>query len=133
MSARSKKTSSVTRVTRETTSESSTPGRSPGRSRPPSPTVISRKQEKFELAGLNDRLAAYIDRVRYLENENHGLRLKIVGHEETVTREVTNIKALYDQELADARRLLDDTAKAKAKLQIDVDRFKAEAAEYKDK
>mgnify|MGYP003573967281 CR=1 FL=1 len=104
----------------------------PGR-RPPSPTVISRKQEKVELAGLNDRLAAYIDRVRYLENENAGLRVKITSHEETVTREVSNIKGLFETELADARKLLDETSKARARLQIEVDKYKSEAAEYKEK
>ena len=65
---------------------------SPGRVRPPSPVMVSRVQEKDELAGLNDRLAAYIDRMRFLENENRQLSTQIQSHEETVTREVTNIK-----------------------------------------
>lgn len=41
-----------------------------------SPTRHSRIAEKVELQNLNDRLACYIDRVRYLENENSRL-----GHE----------------------------------------------------
>ena len=32
--------------------------------------MVSRVQEKNELASLNDRLAAYIERVRQLETEN---------------------------------------------------------------
>ena len=69
---------------------------SPGRgARPPSPVMVSRVQEKEELAGLNDRLAAYIDRMRFLENENRHLTTQIESHEETITREVTNIKVWY--------------------------------------
>ena len=66
--------------------------RSPSRARPPSPVMVSRVQEKEELAGLNDRLASYIDRMRFLENENKQLSTQIESHEETITREVTNIK-----------------------------------------
>lgn len=95
--------------------------------------MVSRVQEKQELAGLNDRLAAYIDRVRFLEGENAQLSTQVRATEETIQREVTNIKALYEKELADARRLLDETAKEKARLQIEVGKYKADADEWKDK
>ena len=95
--------------------------------------MISRMEEKLTLASLNDRLAAYIDRVRTLENENRHLTTQIRSKEETVHREVTNIKALYEAELGDARRLLDDTAKEKATLQIEVGKYKSEADDWRDK
>ncbi len=41
-------------------------------------------------------------------------------------QERNNIKAAYEAELADARRLLDETAKEKAKLQIDAGKYKAQ-------
>jgi lamin B len=90
-------------------------------------------QEKTELASLNDRLAAYIDRVRFLETENSRLTKQITTHEETLHREVTSIKKLYENELSDARKLLDDTAKDKARLQIEVQKLKSENVELKDK
>ena len=137
MSGRVKRTTTTTTTVRQTTGGSSTPSQSrttsPGRNRPPSPTVISRLQEKTELASLNDRLAAYIDKVRSLETENARLSKLVSTQEETVTREVTNIKSLYETELADARRLLDDTAKDKARLQIEVGKLKTENAELRDK
>ena len=119
-----------------TAEEMSTPAqqaRSPGRFRPPSPTTISRIHEKDELAGLNDRLATYIDKVRQLENENDRLVRQIQTTESTVSRETSKIKGLYEGELADARKLLDETARDKARLQIDVGKLQAELKEMKDK
>ena len=82
MSSRvSKKTTVVTTSTRSGAagvSSPHTPAQSPrAAGRPPSPASISRIQEKDELAGLNDRLAQYIDRVRQLETENARLSTQV--------------------------------------------------------
>uniref|UniRef100_A0A8C5EHC3 Lamin B2 n=1 Tax=Gouania willdenowi TaxID=441366 RepID=A0A8C5EHC3_GOUWI len=109
--------------------EFATPSREAGRSAastPLSPTRISRLQEKQDLQHLNDRLAVYIDRVRALELENDRLTVKVSEKEEVTTREVTGLKALYESELADARRVLDDTAKERARLQIDLGKVEAD-------
>uniref|UniRef100_A0A8P4G5W5 Lamin-B2 n=1 Tax=Dicentrarchus labrax TaxID=13489 RepID=A0A8P4G5W5_DICLA len=109
-----------------------TPSREAGRSAastPLSPTRISRLQEKQDLQHLNDRLAVYIDRVRALELENDRLMVKVSEKEEVTTREVTGLKALYEAELADARRVLDETAKERARLQIDLGKAQAELEE----
>ncbi len=93
---------------------------------PLSPTRLSRLQEKTELQGLNDRLANYIEKVRHLELENNRLNLQITSSHETVTREVVSIKNLYEKELSDARRLLDETAKDKARLQIEANKLQVD-------
>uniref|UniRef100_A0AAX7UB68 Lamin B2 n=1 Tax=Astatotilapia calliptera TaxID=8154 RepID=A0AAX7UB68_ASTCA len=114
---------------------SATPSREAGRSAastPLSPTRISRLQEKQELQHLNDRLAVYIDRVRALELENDRLMVKVSEKEEVTTREVTGLKALYEAELADARRVLDETARERARLQIDLGKAQADLEEKKD-
>lgn len=98
---------------------------------PLSPTRHSRIVEKNELMNLNDRLAAYIDRVRHLENENARLTTEITCYRDTTTREVTNIKGMYEHELSDARKLLDETSKEKAKLEIDIKRFFEENEDLK--
>lgn len=100
-------------------------------SSPLSPTRHSRIVEKNELQNLNDRLAAYIDRVRNLENENARLTTEITCYRDTTTREVTNIKGMYEHELSDARKLLDETSKEKAKLEIDIKRFFEENEDLK--
>lgn len=109
-----------------------TPSREAGRSAastPLSPTRISRLQEKQDLQHLNDRLAVYIDRVRSLELENDRLMVKVSEKEEVTTREVTGLKSLYEAELADARRVLDETARERARLQIDLGKAQADLEE----
>lgn len=83
-------------------------------------------QEQEELQGLNDRLAAYIDKVRSLEAENNRLALQVKSTEEVIRREVTSVKTLYESELSELRKLLDETAKEKARLQIEANKYKAE-------
>ncbi|XP_020865285.1 lamin-B1 [Phascolarctos cinereus] len=99
-----------------------TGGRASGPATPLSPTRLSRLREKEELRELNDRLAVYIDKVRSLELEKSVLQLQVTEHD----RELTGLKTLYETELADARRALDDTACERAKLQIELGKFKAE-------
>ncbi|XP_034281718.1 lamin-B2 [Pantherophis guttatus] len=98
---------------------------------PLSPARLSRLQEKEELRHLNDRLAHYIERVRALELENDRLLLRVSEKEEVVTREVTGIKALYEAELGDTRRALDETARERARLQIEAGKLRAEFEELR--
>lgn len=93
--------------------------KSPGRGFFQSPNVRTRIQEKEELSDLNDRFATYIDRMRFLEHQNTKLTAEITTSKESVTREVANVKSLYETELSEARKLLDDTAKEKALLQLE--------------
>ncbi|XP_046746706.1 lamin Dm0-like isoform X1 [Diprion similis] len=135
MSKASKKTivtsSSVSSVQSPTPSTSTPVGRRPGS--PLSPTRYSRLQEKQDLQNLNDRLACYIEKVRHLEAENSRLTREVQTSQETVTREVTNIKSMYEHELSDARKLLDDTSRERAKLEIDTKRLWDDNEELKNK
>ncbi|XP_062327580.1 lamin L3 isoform X3 [Osmerus eperlanus] len=84
-----------------------------------SPTRLSRVQEKEELSHLNDRLAAYIERVRQLENDKSSMLLLLEEKEESKNREMGNVRRLYEEELADVRMSLDALASERARLQID--------------
>ncbi|XP_033850301.3 lamin-A [Acipenser ruthenus] len=98
---------------------------------PLSPARITRLQEKEDLCELNDRLAVYIDKVRSLESENAGLRLRVSESESIVSREVSGIKLAYETELADARKTLDSVAKERARLQLELAKVREEHKELK--
>ena len=53
--------------------------------------------------------------------------------EETRTREITSVRGMYDKELSHARKALDETAKDKAKFEIEAERHKTNAQEMKGK
>ncbi|XP_069749098.1 lamin-B1 [Narcine bancroftii] len=93
---------------------------------PLSPTRLTRLQEKEELRHLNDRLAVYIDKVRWLETENSGLQLQLAEREEVTSRELSGLRTVYESELADARKSLDDTAKERARLQIELGQLRGD-------
>jgi len=98
-----------------------------------SPTRFSRIQEKHELQNLNNRLAAYIDRVKYLETENSKLTHELHSSQEVTTREVSNVKVLFESELDDLRNALDREAKQKSRLELENRRKILEVEELKTK
>jgi lamin B len=99
-----------------------------GRS-PVSPSRVSRLQEKEDMQNLNDRLAIYIETVRRLETDNNILRAQASRYEENSQKEVLEIKTLYENELDETKRLIDELARDKARFEIDMNKHKAEAEE----
>ncbi|TKS69435.1 Lamin-L(III) Lamin-B3 [Collichthys lucidus] len=83
------------------------------------PSCLSRIQEKDELRHLNDRLANYIQRVQELESERSFILSQLEEKEESKSREMGNVRRLYEEELADVRKSLDGLAGERARLQID--------------
>lgn len=80
---------------------------------------LSRVQEKDELRHLNDRLANYIQRVQELESERSSILFQLEEKDESKSREMGNVRRLYEEELADVRKSLDVLAGERARLQID--------------
>jgi len=97
----------------------------PTRVRSTTPLVTTRVAEKNELASLNDRLVVYIDRVRHLEAANERLTKVCSEQEESSRQELSGVKAIYDRELAEARRLVDQLAHEKAKYQLEASKLQS--------
>ncbi|NWR67168.1 LMNB1 protein, partial [Bucorvus abyssinicus] len=98
-----------------------------------SPTLITRRQAKDRLRGLNDRLVVYIDKVRSLEMEDSVLRQQVSQREGMSSREVSALKAVYEVKLAETRQVLDDTSRERSKLQIDLHRIRADHGQLLDR
>jgi len=122
----SRRSPSISKNSADKTPQSATSLSSGVRSSPVSPSRISRQREKEDLQNLNDRLVAYIDSVRRLESENSRLQSALYTYTESSSKEVGEIKSLFERELEDAKRLIDELAKEKARLEIDTSKYKAE-------
>lgn len=77
-----------------------------------------RIEEKEELAHLNDRFLDYIQQVRRMKDVNFRLEAELQTVKDQLGKEAESVKLLYEAELADARTLIDETAKEKARQQI---------------
>ena len=94
---------------------------------------MSRMQEKASLQNLNDRLAAYTERVRAQEIEINQLQKSVSTVEEEKSTEIVLMRDSYGHEIASLRKALDAVSKDKAKLEIEADKFGKEARESKSK
>ncbi|XP_033846567.1 lamin L3 isoform X2 [Periophthalmus magnuspinnatus] len=108
-----------TRSGRSARSSGRVPTPSSSTSSSTSPTRLSRLQEKDALRSLNDRLANYIQRVQELESERAALLVRLEQNEESKSREMSHVRRMYEEELADVRSSLDGVATERARLQIE--------------
>lgn len=90
-----------------------------------------RDKEKKDMQDLNERFASYIEKVRFLEAQNRKLADELEKLKQKWGKETTAIKAMYQAELDEARRLLDEAEKEKARLQIRVDSLENEMEELR--
>lgn len=67
---------------------------------------------------LNERFASYIEKMRFLEAQNRKLAHELEKLKLRWGKETTQVKAMYHAELDEARRLLDQAEKDKARLEI---------------
>jgi intermediate filament protein if len=79
-----------------------------------------RHREKKDLQDLNERLANYIEKVRFLEAQNKRLADELDKLKSRWGKETSNVKAMYQAELDEARRLLDEANREKGRLEVRV-------------
>jgi intermediate filament protein if len=92
---------------------------------------LKRDQEKQELVRLNERFAAYIERVKFLEGQNKKLLADLDDLRQKWGDESKQIKERFEPELLDARAKIDDITRDKAKSEIKAKRSEYDAANFK--
>jgi len=97
----------------------------------PTAVIAQREREKRDLQELNDRFASYIERVRFLEADNKRLQSIIDVLKVKFEKLEETLKEMYEAELEQARKTIDETTKAKAEVELKVARLEEELADYK--
>ncbi|KAK6060814.1 intermediate filament tail domain protein [Cooperia oncophora] len=77
-----------------------------------------REREKREMRGLNDRLAAYIEQVRFLEAQNRKLSHDL--ERLTKGKHAPGIRMMYEKEISQSQSIIADAKKDYANLEKEV-------------
>ncbi|XP_029986530.1 desmin b [Sphaeramia orbicularis] len=80
--------------------------------------LTTRTNEKAELQHLNDRFASYIEKVRFLEQQNQAL---MVEAERLRGRQPTRIADMYEEELSELRREVDVLTNQRSRIEVERD------------
>uniref|UniRef100_A0A8D2ZWV4 Keratin 5 n=1 Tax=Scophthalmus maximus TaxID=52904 RepID=A0A8D2ZWV4_SCOMX len=91
-----------------------------------------RTQEKEQIKTLNNRFASFIDKVRFLEQQNKMLETKwSLMQEQTTSR--SNIDAMFEAYIANLRRQLDGLGNERVKLEGELKNMQALVEDFKNK
>eukprot|EP00117_Sycon_ciliatum_P008886 scpid20296/ scgid11402/ Lamin-C; pG-IF len=96
-----------------------------------SPGKHSRLHEREQLQELNGRLALFMDRIQCVRDQNDDLRGDLERGKETHRREMETHRSLFERELSEARKLLDETAREKARFELAASRNSSLASDAK--
>ncbi|XP_017539010.1 keratin, type II cytoskeletal 8 [Pygocentrus nattereri] len=97
------------------------------------PTIQAvRTQEKEQIKTLNNRFASFIDKVRFLEQQNKMLETKwSLLQGQTTTR--SNIDGMFEAYIANLRRQLDSLGNDKMRLEADLHNMQGLVEDFKNK
>uniref|UniRef100_A0A8P4GGE8 Keratin 5 n=1 Tax=Dicentrarchus labrax TaxID=13489 RepID=A0A8P4GGE8_DICLA len=91
-----------------------------------------RTQEKEQIKTLNNRFASFIDKVRFLEQQNKMLETKwSLLQDQTTTR--SNIDGMFEAYIANLRRQLDGLGNEKIKLEGELRNMQGLVEDFKNK
>ncbi|KAK7478463.1 hypothetical protein BaRGS_00030309 [Batillaria attramentaria] len=80
----------------------------------------TREREKQDMRDLNERFANYIEKVRFLEAQNKKLASELDDLRSKWGKETSAVKTMYETELEEARKVIEETNNEKNKLGVRV-------------
>ncbi|XP_039596231.1 glial fibrillary acidic protein isoform X1 [Polypterus senegalus] len=90
----------------------------------------TRTNEKVEMMELNDRFASYIEKVRFLEQQN---KVLVAELNQIRGKEPTRLGDIYQEELRELRRQVDQLNSAKARAEIERDNLAEDLGNLRQK
>ncbi|XP_010872474.1 glial fibrillary acidic protein [Esox lucius] len=90
----------------------------------------TRTNEKVEMMGLNDRFASFIEKVRFLEQQN---KMLVAELNQLRGKEPSRLGDIFQEELRELRRQVDGLSAGKARLEIERDNLATDVATLKQR
>lgn len=90
----------------------------------------NREREKKDMQDLNERFANYIEKVRFLEAQNRKLASELDELRSKWGKETNAVKLMYETELDEARKVIDETNKERSRLQVRIGQLEEQLEDY---